>query len=38
MSPHEISILDEMRQKDRSVYLHMHTPNYIANSRIVKLF
>ena len=38
MSPHEISILNEMRQKDRSFYLHMHTPNFIANSRIIKLF
>ena len=38
MSPSEIEILNEMRQKDRSVYLHVHTPNYICNSRIIKLF
>ena len=38
MSPSEILILDEMREKARSVYLHVHTPNYISNKRIVKLF
>ena len=38
MSPSEIQILNEMKEKARSLYLHVHTPNYIANKRIVKLF